>query len=205
MCAITSQRIQALCGSCDMKLAGAAAPLLEELREQFGVATPQRVAHLMAQLAYESANFTRLEENLNYSSAARIALVWPRLAKRAGVLVNNPEALANAAYANRCGNGDEASGDGWRFRGRGLIQLTFRDNYRARGAACGVDLVAEPDRAAEPEIAVVLALSFWKSRGCNAEADCGDVEEITRLINGSALRGLPERRALTRRAKKIFV
>jgi putative chitinase len=202
---ITAERIVALAPGCKRELVDAVVPYFDKWAAAFGVTAPLRVTHLMAQLAHESASFTRLDENLDYSSAARIALVWPRLARRAKELVNNPQALANVAYANRYGNGDEASGDGWRFRGRGLIQLTFRNNYRARSAACGAELVAEPERAAEPEIAVLLALSFWKARGCNAEADCGDVEEITRLINGPALRGLAERRALTRRAKKIFV
>lgn len=200
----STQRISALAPLCKPEIAAAIASALEPLAPLYGVTTALRVSHLMAQLAHESQGFTRLEENLNYTSDTRIALVWPRLASRAHELVRNPHALANAAYANRIGNGDEAAGDGWRFRGRGIIQLTGRDNYRKHGDEIGVDLIAEPQRAAEPAIAAQLALAFWRLRGCNACADNDDVEGVTRLINGPALRGLDRRRALTARAKEIF-
>jgi putative chitinase len=180
----------------------AVANFIEEYREAFGVTTPLRVAHLMAQLCYESDGFQRIIENLNYS-AERIAAVWPRLAPRAAALAHNPQALANAAYGSILGNGDEASGDGFRFRGRGLIELTGRDNYRARGVALGIDLVGGPDQAADPEIASRIALSFWQSHGCNEAADSDDVTAVTHRIN-PALMGLNAREALTARAKTIF-
>jgi putative chitinase len=201
---ITPERIRALAPACKPALVRAVGPHLEAFAPTYDVTTPLRVAHLMAQLAYESASFTRLEENLNYTSGRRIALVWPRLRSRAQELAGRPEALANAAYAGKLGNGDEASGDGWRFRGRGLIQLTGRDNYRRFGKAALVDLVAEPDLAADPEVAVLLALAFWRLRLCNEAADCDNSCAVTLRIN-SAMEGLAERRALTTRAKEIFV
>src|SRR5215510_6840992 len=134
------------------------AAALEEHAESVGVNTRLRRAHFIAQVAHESGGFRRFVENLNYS-AERIAQIWPRLASRAQELAHKPEALANAAYGDRIGNGPESSGDGWRYRGRGLIQLTGKDNYRAAGSALDIDLVISPQRAAEPADAVRIA--FW--------------------------------------------
>lgn len=170
----------------------------------FGVNGVLRRAHFMAQTCHESAGFTRLEENLNYLSADRIARVWPRLAPRAASLVGNKHDLANAAYAGRNGNGDEASGDGWRYRGRGLIQLTGRANYSAAGHQIGLDLVGNPDLLLQGDPAARAALAFWKSTACSAAADLDDCEGVTRIINGSRMEGLEQRRALTERAKEIF-
>ncbi|OGT54666.1 MAG: hypothetical protein A3E01_09960 [Gammaproteobacteria bacterium RIFCSPHIGHO2_12_FULL_63_22] len=198
--------VERLARLCPREIPGimeAAADALETEAAKFGVNTHLRRAHFLAQIAHESAGFTRLEENLNYS-AARIPAVWPRLADRAKALEHKPEALANAAYANKLGNGDEGSGDGYRYRGRGLIQLTGKENYRRRGAALGIDLVAVPEQAVRVDVAVRIALSFWKAAGCNALADADDVEGVTRKVNGAAMHGLEERRALTARAKAIF-
>src|ERR1041384_7354620 len=116
----------------------------------------------------ESSGFRRTEENLNYSTAARIVAVFgSRLAERAPQLVGNPRALANAAYANRLGNGDEASGDGWRYRGRGLLQVTGREDYRAHGVALGLPLVDQPELLEQPDAAALSAAQFWAAHGCN--------------------------------------
>ncbi len=199
----SSGRIVQLCPSADRDIAAIAAATIEQLAPRYGVHTPLRRAHFIAQVAHESAGFTRLKESLNYS-ALRIAAVWPKLASRAHALEHRPEALANAAYAGRFGNGDEASGDGWRFRGRGLIMLTFRANYRERGESIGVNLVGDPDKAADPGLAAEIALDYWKSKKCNDAADRDDVEKVTRLINGGT-NGLEDRRTLTAKAKGIFV
>jgi putative chitinase len=201
---ITSERMRKLAPACRRALVARVAPLLEECRGGYEVVTPMRVAHLMAQLCYESAYFTRLEENLNYTSGWRIGLIWPRLRARAQELAGRPAALANAAYANKLGNGGEASGDGWRYRGRGLIQLTGRENYRRYSAAALVDLEANPDLAADPEVAVVVALAYWREHNCNAAADCDNSAAVSLLINGAGA-GMRERRALTARAKEIFM
>lgn len=200
----TAERLQALAPNGVPEIINRCAPSLETMGSlEFGVSTSLRAAHLAAQLAYESAGFSRLIESLYYSSD-RIAAVWPRLAPRAKALEHNPEALGNAAYADHLGNGNEASGDGWRFRGRGLIQLTGRDNYHAVGDALGINLISNPAAASDTATATRIALYFWASHGCNEAADRDDVSAVTRLINGPALDGLNARAALTQTAKKIF-
>lgn len=200
----TAQRLRALAPNAVTEIVDRCAPALDaQAALEFGVSTPLRAAHLAAQLAYESAGFTKLVENLIYS-ADRIAAVWPRLAARAGSLAGKPEALANAAYADHLGNGNEASGDGFRFRGRGLLMLTGRDNYRTIGVALGLTLISNPAAAADAATATRIALYFWASRGCNEAADRDDVSAVTRLINGPALEGINAREALTKTAKGIF-
>lgn len=109
-------------------------------------------------------------------------------------LINNPQALASKVYANRLGNGDEASGDGWRYRGRGLFQVTGRTNYMAAGGALGVDLKSHPELVAEPEGAAMTAGWFWSAADCNTLADSSQIDAITRKINGRAMLGAVERR-----------
>lgn len=169
------------------------------------ITTPARVAAFVAQCAHESAGFTRIEESLVYTSAQRIAALWPRLAPIAAELVRAPQALANAAYADRLGNGPRTSGDGWRYRGRGLIQLTGRDNYRTAGHALGRDLEGQPDLVLQPDVAALSAAWFWSSRGLNAPADRGDINAITRAVNGPGMAGAGERLALYAQAVAALV
>ncbi|MHA5526101.1 glycoside hydrolase family 19 protein, partial [Pseudomonas aeruginosa] len=129
---------------------------------RFGITSPVRAAAFLAQVGHESGQLTRLVENLNYS-ARGLAATWPSrylgadgqpnaLAQR---LARNPRAIANNAYASRNGNGDEASGDGWRYRGRGLLQITGRSNYRAAGTGLGQPLEQEPELLEQPEWAAI--------------------------------------------------
>lgn len=167
-----------------------------------GILSHQRLAHFLAQTCHESGGFSALAENLNYS-AASLQAVWPShfpTPAVAAAYARQPGKIANRAYAGRMGNGDEAGGDGWRFRGRGLIQLTGRANYAATAAATGLDLVAHPELAETSDGAVATACHFWTAHGLNALADSDDVEAITRRINGG-LNGLAERRAALARAK----
>lgn len=169
---------------------------------RFSLTTPTRQSAFLAQAAHESAGFTRLTENLNYS-ATGLAATWPGRFRGADGQPNalarglhrRPEAIANVVYANRMGNGSEASGDGWRYRGRGLLQITGRAQYQRCGAALELPLVEQPDLLAQPEPAVLSAAWFWQVNGLNELADAGDFEAITRRINGG-LNGLAERRAL---------
>lgn len=200
---ITAERLRELAPNLYFPTAQALAPTLDGDLPPAGINTLLRRAHFLGQACWESGHFSRFEENLNYS-AVRIAEVWPRLAGRAAKLEHNPPALANAAYAGHNGNGDEASGDGWRFRGRGMFQLTGRANYRAAGAAMGLDLVGNPDQVTTPDGAVRSAIWFWNARGCDAAADQDDAEHVTRLINGPARDGLTQRRQITEQAKGIF-
>lgn len=161
----------------------------------FGIDTPLRRAHFLAQIAHESAGFTRLVENLNYG-APGLRSTWPSRfdAATAKAYARQPERIANKVYANRLGNGNEASGDGWRFRGRGYIQLTGRANYAEYSQRLFGDdrLVREPGQAAEPAIAIRLAGAYWQHKGLNALADMDDLVGITKRINGGLI-GLTDR------------
>ena len=127
-----------------------------------------RAAHMIGQCAHESAGFTRLVESLFYSSGARIFAVFGRRhfdsIAQAGQFARNQRKLANRVYASRMGNGNTASGDGFRYRGRGYLQLTGRSNYRVFGARIGIDMEAAPERAADPATAWLIAASYLASR-----------------------------------------
>lgn len=179
--------------------------------ERFDISTPARMAAFVAQIAHESARFTRMVENLNYS-AEGLSRTWPGryrdenhggpndLAMR---LHRRPELIANNCYANRMGNGDEASGDGWRFRGRGLIQLTGRENYERCGVALGLPLTVRPQLLEERDAAAMAAAWFWKVNGCNELSDAADFTSITRKINGGT-NGIDDRVKLWSRAQMML-
>jgi putative chitinase len=199
---LTLAQIQAICTRAPpARLAPLLPHLAAALTEAQADLNPTRAAMFLAQLAHESEEFARSEENLNYSPDA-VALTWPsRFASiaQAEPFARNPQRLANLVYAGRLGNGDQASGEGWRYRGRGWIQITGRDNYRAAGLYLGVDLLSRPDLAATPEFAGRTAAWFWRTRGLNEPADRGDVEGCTRRIQGE-LGGIAQRRAYFSRA-----
>jgi putative chitinase len=180
---------------------------LDAACRQFGIDRPQRIAMFIAQAAHESVGFSQLEENLRYRDPMRIAKVWPSHFSgyaAAAAYMNQPQALANHVYAHRNGNGDEASGDGWRYRGRGLFQLTGRANYAAAGEALQQPLVEAPELVALPQHAALTAAWFWSARNLNGLADLGDVAKITRAINGPAMLGLVERREAFTEAMQAF-
>ena len=165
--------------------------------EEFGIDGPREIAAFAAQLAVESAGFTRLEENLNYTTPERLAAIFRTAfpaADAARPFVRNPEALANRVYANRLGNGNEASGDGWRFRGRGLKQLTGRSNY----TACFADLYRttpdDPDRLLDTDGAARSAAWFWWRNGCGRTLTTRGFDAVTRIVNGPGMAGAAERR-----------
>lgn len=177
-------------------------PHVLEAAGRFGFLAPPRLAMWIAQCGHESQSFRRTEENLNYSAEA-LRRTWPiRFPSHvlAQQFTRKPEAIANYVYADRLGNGPEASGDGWRFRGRGLIQVTGRANYRACGTALAVDLEAAPELLATDYLAALSAGWFWDSRGLNVFADRGDVREVTHRINGG-FHGIEDRTARWARAK----
>lgn len=188
--------------------------------EEFSIDTPQRVAAFLAQTSHESAGYTMLEENLNYSDVT-MAAVWPaRFAvqepdpNKAGktrpkkdekgknipnafakALHRKPEAIANSVYSNRMGNGTVESGEGWLYRGRGLKQLTGKDNVTRCSKALGVDFVSNPDLLLQPEYAARSAGWFWKTNNLSKFADAKDIKGMTQVINGGLV-GLPQRQAL---------
>lgn len=171
----------------------------------------RRAAHMIGQCAHESMRFTRVAESLFYSTADRLLMIFPRHfrdAAHAAEFTRNSEKLANHVYANRMGNGPPESGDGFRYRGRGYLQLTGHDNYRRFGGLIGVDLEAEPERAAEPATAWLIAagyLAVRKRAGKTAFqwADDDNVEAVTRIVNGG-IHGLDDRRNRTARALAVL-
>lgn len=169
-----------------------------------GITTPRRVAAFIGQMAWESSLFTQVEENLNYS-AARMAVVWPsRFTGNVGLAEaceHNPQALANTVYCDRMGNGNAASGDGWRYRGSGLVQLTGKEMHAkfALAAKMSVDDAANYMRT--PKGAAQSACWFWQLKNLNRLADLWLLMQITQLINGGT-NGLSQRIALCNAALK---
>ena len=187
--------------------------------DEFEINTPQRVASFIAQTAHESGGYTMLTENLNYR-AATLAACWPnrfavlgadkKPVKENGKLVptavansiaGKPELIANLVYSSRMGNGPAESGEGWKYRGRGLKQLTGKDNYTRCGTALGLDLVSNPDLLLEPMAAARSAGWFWKSNNLSTFADAGDIKGMTKKINGGFI-GLEDRE---KRYKAVLV
>jgi putative chitinase len=167
---------------------------MERCLPDYDINTPQRVAAFMAQCGHESGNFKFLKENLKYR-AASLVKVWPRYFPNmdiANQYAGNEEKIANRAYANRMGNGPEASGDGWRFCGRGLIQLTGRNNYQSFADSIETDINDIPAYLATFEGAVQSACWFWETNNLNKWADAGDMLNLTKRINGGTI-GLDDR------------
>lgn len=180
---------------------------LETARAVSSVTTVRRLCHFMGQVYVETAGFTAMEENLNYRDPERLDAVFSAvrgIVDAKALIACGPEAIANRVYANRLGNGSEASGDGWRYRGSGYKQLTGRANYRAIGAIVGMDLESHPELARDPFDAARIAFAFWDVNRCSPLADSGDIESITERINGPAKLGLAERRKATLRAMDIW-
>lgn len=187
---------------------------LNNAMEKFSInENVQRAATFLAQIAHESAQMNRLEENLHYSRS-RLRDVWPsRFPDDESTFKygRNPERLANKVYANRLGNGAEQTGDGFRYRGRGLLQITGRENYAKMGPLINLPTLIEmPDYLIEPRWAAMSAAAYWNSRDINALADKLIDEDIkvilrriTYLINGGS-HGLDERLSFTERALEIL-
>jgi putative chitinase len=159
----------------------------------YDINTPERVAAFLAQTAHESGGYKALKENLNYR-AETLCKVWPRYfnASNASQYEHNQEAIANRAYANRMGNGDEASGDGFRYCGRGLIQLTGKQNYTKFAESIETPVEEIPEFLATFEGAIQSACWFWETNNLNQYADSGDILTMTKRINGGTL-GLEDR------------
>jgi len=176
---------------------------LNETFEKYEINTPNRQAAFIGQCGHESNNFRTLEENLYYSANA-LMRVWPSRFPDNDVAekyANKPEKIANKVYAGRMGNTED--GDGWKYHGRGLIQLTGKDNYTRCGEALGIDLVNNPDLLLEPEFAAASAGWFWRKHGLNQLADLGDWVAITKRINGG-IHGIDDRVARTNNALAVL-
>lgn len=167
---------------------------LNETFQRFDISTPIRQASFIGQCGHECANFKVLEENLNYRAETLMKLWKSRFPtiEIANEYARNPKKIANKVYSSRMGNRDEASGDGYRFRGRGCIQLTGHANYFHAGQACGEDFVMQPDLVATPKYAAMTAGWFWNTHKINQFADRQDFTLMTKKINGGTI-GLDDR------------
>lgn len=196
---VTLAQLQAVCISGNGRQAcGQYLAPLNAFMRQYQINTRARVTAFLGQIAHESADFTHVSENLYYSDARGVVLLFrsgfdlnrnglvePEEIEFAKGYIRNPQKLANRAYANRFGNGDEASGDGWRYRGAGLKQLTFKANHEEFGKAIGLPLAKVPDYLRTPEGAAHSAAWFWSTRKLNALADAGNYTQITKVISGA--------------------
>ena len=167
---------------------------LDKTFKKYEINTLQRQACFIGQCMHESGGFKQLNENLNYGAKGLVG-TWPSRfpnLEYAAEFERKPERIANKVYGGRMGNTEE--GDGWKYHGRGLIQLTGKENYQNCGAGIGVDLVNEPDLLATPEYAALSAGWFWNKKGLNSLADSMDIETMTKRINGGTI-GLDDRKA----------
>lgn len=171
---------------------------MNEVFPTYEINTPKRVAAFLAQCGHESGGWTTFEENLNYSAQGLCNIFkkyFPTL-ESAQPYARQPQKIANKVYANRMGNGPESSGDGWKYRGRGPIQLTGKDNYRAFAQEMFDDwenLFENPDWVtSDKDFALMSAIWFWNKNKLNREADAGDIKTMTKKINGGYI-GLEDR------------
>ena len=180
----------------------------------YGIDTDLRQAHLLGQIYVESGYFSTLEENLNYSKKGFHRTFHRETAKYdyweqaerecivPGGHIDRARLAGNTAYSDRMGNADYLSDEGYRFRGRGFIQVTGKDNYAAVSQALGIDFVADPDKMSDPRYALLSACSYWRSNGLNAYADRDDFVGLTHAINGGVT-ALNERKAYTMQIKRM--
>jgi len=167
---------------------------LDKTFKKYEINTLKRQACFIGQCMHESGGFKQLNENLNYSAKGLVA-TWPSRfpnLEYAAEFERKPERIANKVYGGRMGNTEE--GDGWKYHGRGLIQLTGKENYANCGSGMGVDLVGNPDWVATPEYAALSAGWFWNKKGLNALADSMDIDTMTKRINGGSI-GIADRQA----------
>ncbi len=189
---------------------------LNEAMREFAIESKLQAAHWLAQLAHESTEFSRLVENLNYTDPERIARIFrssfdldgdrvvdPEEIEFARGFVRNPILLANRAYAGKNGNGAESSGDGWRYRARGPIGLTFKGNYARAGQALGLPLVEQPEIVMDPDVGARVAGWYWTDKRIGPLADADDLRAVTKKIN-PGLAGLDDRRRYLTTAKKVL-
>lgn len=180
---------------------------LNETFDQYEINTRNRQAAFIAQAMQESTKFTRLEENLYYTTADRLYSVFHNRftsVDDAALYLRNPKKLANHVYANRNGNGPEATGDGWTYRGRGIGQITGKGNYLAVDGAMGTNYTQNPDQLAQPRDACLAFGNYWVRNSCNALADAGNIDAVTRAVNGPAMDGAQNRRQFYAVALRAF-
>jgi putative chitinase len=177
---------------------------LNQTFAKFGIDNVDDQGAFIGQCSHECNHFKTLEENLNYRPETLQKLFGHKFQpSEINSYAHNPEKIANRIYSSRMGNRDEASGDGWRFHGRGCIQLTGHDNYWHFGQAVGQDFISNPELVGQPLYAAMSAGWFWQTHGCNQLAKAQNWEGLTKRINGGTF-GIEERIALTQRAIQVL-
>lgn len=201
---ITKEDIRSIFPNAKEEILDALVNSQDILAEKYEVNSPLRMAHFLGQTALESGGFRLTEENLNYS-ADRLLAVFPKYFKNidARAYHRQPEKIANHVYANRMGNGDEDTGDGYKFRGRGLIQLTGRNNYTLFADDNNMTLEDAVDYLNTPEGAIESAAWFWYKNNVNDLADSDNIRSVTKRVNGGD-HGLAERTSYTNKFKDIL-
>jgi putative chitinase len=179
---------------------------LNDVFEKFEINTSLRVAHFLAQITHESMDLNTLQENLNYSAKGLQTTFKKYFAnfEYAKQFERKPELIANYVYGNRLGNGDIKTGDGYKYRGRGILQITGKSNYVTMSKDLGFDGTAFPDKLLEPQYAALTAGVFWRNNSINKLADKDDVVAVTKKVNGGTI-GLDDRKARLERIKLAIV
>ncbi len=206
-----ADKIDAAVG-CGRSLAEQYEQPLQAAWRRYGIDTPLRLAAFLSQVGHESGSFGRTVENLNYSAKGLLA-TWPSRFNRASAdaCARKPEQIANKVYGGRLGNGDADTGDGWRYRGRGLIQITGKANYEAitellvshQPPDAIPDFVLQPELLELPQWAAMSAAAYWDDHDLNKLADASDMDRLTRRINGGLI-GLADRKARYARALRVL-
>ena len=198
---ITTQQLLQILPSAG-QVAGVFVPVLNTAMNRYQIVGTKRIAAFIAQVGHESGHLTHLVENLNYSADA-LRKTWPSRfgVELATAAARKPEPIANVAYGNRMDN--TAPGDGWKYRGRGLLQITGKNNYRACGEALGLDLIAQPELLEKPQHGCMSAAWYWATNGLNTLADPSKFEAITQRINGGQ-NGAADRQVLYAQALKVL-
>ena len=207
MIEVTADQLRALSPTVPLARAAQFAAALNAAVSGSTLNTPLRLRHFMAQLAWESAGFGALVENLNYRDPEVLDRTFKSVqgldhARR--LIEAGPVAIGNLVYANKLGNGSVDSGDGFRYRGRGFIMTTGRSSYASVATYSKIDVVRNPDLLGTPEQAALAARCFWQDRHIDAAADADNVREVTRVVNGPALHGLEGRTELLKKAAMIW-
>ena len=202
---VTKEQIKTITGILDDKVLTSITSGLTITMVKYEINTKLRICHFLAQMLHESGNLQHLHENLNYSAEGlnkTFHKYFPTL-ESATSYARNQEKIANKVYSNRMGNGDELSGDGYNFRGRGGFQTTGKDNYSLLSKDTGIDFINHPELLETYKYAILSAGYFWNSHKLNIKADKDDVVGITQIINGGQI-GITERTVLLSKCKNII-
>lgn len=201
---LTNVQLKAIIPSLPLTQIAALVPGMISAMMWADISTARRIGGFISQCAHESQGLTKFKENLNYSAEGLQNTFGKYFnAQQARDYHRQPERIGNRVYANRMGNGDEASGDGFKYRGRGAIHCTGKDKYVILSKLFGVDFVANPDLLAAPEYAFLSAAWYWQDRKINVFADACDIRKMTIAVNGG-LNGLEDRKAYYARARQAL-